>query len=94
MPYLRQLITEDGGNCQRFTMNSVWHLAISLETLVMKTPGLARAMEASACRAVRQQSATEPQKHKKIYNVYSPVWITKKVHSPVQITVHKDSDGP
>jgi hypothetical protein len=64
-----------GVNGLRFTVNSVWHLAISLETLVMKTPGLARAMEARACRAVRQQSATEPHKYKrfKIFNHLSGI---------------------
>jgi hypothetical protein len=70
MSYIRQLILEVRGNgtpFYRFTMNCVWHLAISLETLVMKTPGLARAMEARACRAVRQQSATEPHKNKRFY---------------------------
>ena len=36
----------------------VLYLAISLDTLVMNTPGLARAILASACLAVLQQSAT------------------------------------
>ena len=36
----------------------VLYLAISLDTLVMKTPGLAVAMAERVWRAVRQQSAT------------------------------------